>query len=150
MQPGASIGDEFLNTLEISIDYASLFKAVHDYRTNVSIATNCGCVAESLRRFFDCCHQLSFCDRLLSIQVGCSPCERASANQGSSPSAKILGAEIPSHYFLDVDVNVTSVYVDKSAFAVLVLEHVAGRMAQQLSDNASHSSITQLAMLANA
>src|SRR5258707_10539445 len=132
------------------IDHSSFGKAVHDQRTDVGTTTNGRRVAQGLCCFFDRGHQESLASMSVSVEFRLHARQSAGANQSRRPGAEILGAEIPAHDFLDVDIDITSFHIDKRVVTVLVLEHVTARSSQKFSDNPSGGLVAKLAVLADA
>src|SRR6266481_3961552 len=109
------------------INHSSFGETVHDQRTDVGTATYGRRVSPSLRGFFAPGRQQPLVGRSVSVEFRLRARQSAGANQSRRPGAEILGAEIPAHDFLDVDIDITSFHIDKRVVTVLVLEHVTAR-----------------------
>ncbi len=131
----------------MAFDYLALFKAVHDQWTNVRTTTNCWCVAERLGCFLDSFNQKALVRAPVAVEFGLHAGQRASANQGPGPGAKILGAKISSHHFLDIKIDVAPLHIDKGIVAVPVFEDVPARLLQQLFDDPGSCPVAKLAAL---
>jgi hypothetical protein len=106
VQLSPAVGDEIFRCLKIVVNCLSSLEAVEDFGTYVRTATNGGRIAKCLGRLFDGCHYLFSASSFILAIVVSGASQGTSADECPGPGAKVLGAEMSAHHFLDIFIDV--------------------------------------------
>src|SRR6266550_525455 len=126
MKLSSAVPNQVIQRIKVVVNNSSGFEAINYLGTNVRAAANSRSVAQSFRSLLDRCDYFSFTNRGLFRNVSSRFCQRTRTDQCSCPGAKIFGAEVFTHYFADVRIDVRPSDVNEFAISVLILENFAG------------------------
>ena len=149
MQFSSAIGDQVIQRIKVVVNDPSGFEAINYLRTNVRAAANRRSVTESFRRFLDRLDYFSFSNGGLVCDVSTCPGQGAGTNERTCPGAKIFGAEVLTHHFTDVRIDVRASDVNEFTISVLILENFAGGMLEQFSYHLRNLAVLDLAKLSH-